>query len=111
VLNLVFEHGQHLLQLFPATGVMVGPGSAPGGGHRLGQELMFFGESHSCSPPIRKIKLVTAGPASQALSTATPKMAGSTTQTKKNSITGRRSPGWERGIGFGRGESQPGSQR
>jgi hypothetical protein len=80
VLNLVFEHGQHFLQLFPTTGVMVGPGSTPGGGHDLGQELVFFNKGHS-SPPIRKIKSVTAGPASQALTTATPKMAGSTTQT------------------------------
>jgi hypothetical protein len=80
VLNLVFEHGQHFLQLFPATGVMVGPGSPPGCGHGLGQELMFFNNGHSPSPPIRKIKSVTTGPASQALTTAMPRMAGSTTQ-------------------------------
>jgi hypothetical protein len=55
VLNLVFEHGQHLLQLFPTTGVMVGSGSTPGYGHGLGQELVFFGKVHS-SPPIRRIK-------------------------------------------------------
>jgi hypothetical protein len=79
VLNLVFERFQHLLQLFPATGVMVGPGSTPGCGHGLGQELVFFNNGHS-SPPIRKIRSVTAGPASQAQTTATPKMAGSTTQ-------------------------------
>jgi hypothetical protein len=79
VLNLVFEHGQHLLQLFPTTGVMVGSGSTPGCGHGLGQELVFFGEGHS-SPPIRRIKLVMGGPASKALTTATPRMAGNTTQ-------------------------------
>jgi hypothetical protein len=79
VLNLVFEHGQHLLQLFPTTGVMVGPGSTPGCGHGLGQELVFFNKGHS-SPPIRKIRSVTAGPASQALTTATPRMLGKTTQ-------------------------------
>jgi hypothetical protein len=80
VLNLVFEHFQHLLQLFPTTGVMVGSGSTPSCSHGLGQELVFFGEGHSWSPPIRRIKLVTAGPASQALNTATPRMAGNTTQ-------------------------------
>jgi hypothetical protein len=79
VLNLVFEHGQHFLQLFPTTGVMVGPGSAPGCGHGLGQELVFFNKGHS-SPPIRRIKSVTTPPSSQAQATATPKMAGSTTQ-------------------------------
>jgi hypothetical protein len=79
VLNLVFEHGQHLLQLFPTTGVMVGSGSTPSCSHRLSQELMFFSDGHS-SPLIRRIKLVTAGPASQALTTATPRMLGKTTQ-------------------------------
>jgi hypothetical protein len=79
VLNLVFEHGQHLLQLFPTTGVMVGSGSTPSRSHRLSQELMFFSDGHS-SPPIRRIKSVTTPPNSQALTTATPRMAGKTMQ-------------------------------
>jgi hypothetical protein len=79
VLNLVFEHGQHLLQLLPTTGVMIGPGSTPSCSHRLSQELVFFNNGHS-SPPIRKIKSVTTPPSSQALTTATPRMAGNTTQ-------------------------------
>jgi hypothetical protein len=79
VLNLVFEHRQHFLQLFPTTGVMVGSGSTPSCSHRLSQELMFFGKSHS-SPPIRRIKSVTTPPSSQALTTAMPRMAGKTMQ-------------------------------
>jgi hypothetical protein len=81
VLNLLFEHGQLLFQLFPTTGVMVGSGSTPGFGHGLGQELVFFGKVHS-SPPIRicKIRSVTAGPASQAQTTAKHRMAGKTMQ-------------------------------
>jgi hypothetical protein len=59
---------------------MVDSGSTASGGHDLGQELVFFGEGHSWSPPIRKIKSVRTLPSSLALTTPTTRTAGKTMQ-------------------------------